>query len=407
MSPGKAVGEIRSALPNFMGISVSGNTDSSGLAIIAQLQRGGSELLDDLKNDWLRLCVSGGCNTPYNRPEYFAAYIREFEPHSKIVVVTVRIEGSLVGILPLVEAQEIWYGIPVRLLTSPQADHYPWFDLICREGIDQTKVCEAILKELNRYDGLDAIRLRRVAEGSAAYKLLQADFCHDFSVRWIEETRVPYVSIARSKGGFESFIGAHSQNFRHMIRKALRKADRSGGLSIRRFETADPVALGEFYRIEASGWKGKEGTAISCHPPLIRFYNETANAAADGGYFRLYLAYLGPRAIAGLFAFQLDGRLSVPKLGYDEEYKQFAPGHLLVHEVLKECWESDVREFDFLGSWMRWKADWTPEYRTSGSIYLYKNNLKGWILEKIRFGLLPIAREVYRRVRPVNSENET
>lgn len=390
-----------------MGISASGHKDLSRPALKAQVQRGGSELLDDLRNDWLRLCVSGGCNTPYNRPEYFAAYIRAFEPHSKIVVVTVRMEGNLVGILPLFEAQEVWYGIQVHLLTTPRDDHYPWFDLICKEGIDQDRICEAILQELNRLDGWEAIRLRHVAEGSAAHKFLEAGPCNGLLAQSIKITRVPYVTIDPSKGDFESFIGARSQNFRHMVRKALRNAGRSGGLSIRRFETADPVALGELYRIEASGWKGRQGTAIICHPHLVQFYNETANAAADRGYFRIYLAYLGTRAIAGMFAFQLDGKLSVPKLGYGEEYKRLAPGHLLVHEVLRECWESEVREFDFLGRWMRWKADWTSDSRTSWNIHLYRNNLKGWVLEKIRFGLLPIARELYRRARHVNSENES
>lgn len=94
-----------------MEISVAGNNDLSESATRAQVHRGNSDLLGVLRDDWLRLCVSGGCNTPYNRPEFFTTYMWAFQPNSKIIVDTVRDEGSLMGILPLVKAREIWYGI--------------------------------------------------------------------------------------------------------------------------------------------------------------------------------------------------------------------------------------------------------------------------------------------------------
>lgn len=238
-----------------MEISVSGHNVLSESAIRAQVHRGNSDLLGVLRDDWLRLCVSGGCNTPYNRPEYFAAYVKAFEPHSKIVVVTVWIEGSLVGILPLVEAHEIWYGIPVSLVTTPHGDHYPWFDLICKEGIDQDMICDAVLHELNRLGGWDAIRLRQVAEGSAAHKLLEAGPCEGLRAQSTKIMRVPYVTIDPSKDDVNCFLGTRSGRFRYMVRRALRKAAQAEALSVRRFETADACPWNSFAK--STCWNGK------------------------------------------------------------------------------------------------------------------------------------------------------
>jgi CelD/BcsL family acetyltransferase involved in cellulose biosynthesis len=385
---------------NVVGSSTTLQQYNPTPAIRTQVRRGGVELIAELADEWRMLCENASCNKPYSQPEYFSSYVKAFEPGGRIVLVTAWREKSLIGILPLVEARERWYGISLRLLTTPRGDHYPWFDLICEAGIGQREVSVAILQELDRLDGWDAIRLTSVTEGSAAYELLRSETGANLRINGFNEAQVPYISIAGSQSDFRSFVGKLSPNFRHMLRKALRKTAKLGELSLRRFDSADPSALQEFYRIEASGWKGKERTAIACHAHLVQFYNEIAIAAAERGYLRLYLAYVGSRAIAGMFAFQLDDKLSVPKLGYDEEYRHLAPGHLLVHEVLKESWESSVKEFDFLGYWMRWKADWTSEFRNSWQIYVYRNNLKGWLLERLRFALRPLARKIYRRIRP-------
>jgi CelD/BcsL family acetyltransferase involved in cellulose biosynthesis len=389
-----------------MGTTVFENVSTLRRSLASHVHRGGLEVVDELRDDWLNLCKHSTRDAPSNRPEYFAAYVKAFEPQSPIVLVSARLENTLVGILPLVEAKEVWYGLPVHLLTTPRGDHYGWFDVITREGFDPNLICEALLSEVTRLDGWDALRLRQVPEGSAAYKMLQAGSAVGLLSHSIETNQVPYIAIDPSKGDFDSFLNTRSGKFRYMLRRTARRAAESGGLSIRRFENADPAALQEFYRVEASGWKGEAGTAINCEPHVLQFYNETARAAADQGHFRLYLMDFNFRPIAGVFGFELNGTFSIPKVGYDEHFKQLAPGHLLVSAVLRECWARGLREFDFLGAPMPWKSDWTSTSRASWKIHLYRNNLTGRVLEKVRFGVMPVARSLYRRARSTKSKDE-
>ncbi|MGZ3697628.1 MAG: hypothetical protein ACXWP5_05900, partial [Bdellovibrionota bacterium] len=105
-----------------------------------EVHRGGPEVLGRLHSDWLKLCETGGCNTPFNRPEYFASYVKAFEPQSTLAIVTIRNERELIGVLPLVEVRERWFGLPMRLLSSPRGNHYDWFDLLCKAGVDAERL---------------------------------------------------------------------------------------------------------------------------------------------------------------------------------------------------------------------------------------------------------------------------
>lgn len=389
-----------------MEIPVSEHSEPLPPSLKTHVYRGSVSVLEPLKDEWRRLSLASTCDTPYNRPEYFETYVKTFEPHSQVVIVTARMDDRLVGLLPLIEAREAWYGIPVRLLATPRDDHYSWFDLICESDIDANVVCESMLRELSRLDYWDVIRIRYVGEGAVAFRLLHSGASSGLRIRSMKASSVPYIPIEPSKGDYNWFFGTRSANFRHMMRKALRRAKAQGGLVLRQYEVADASALQEFYRLEASGWKGEAGTAIICNSHLLSFYNELARISAASGYFRLYLLDVASRPVAGMFAFNLGGVVYFPKIGYDEEFRPFSPGHLLVNAILADLWNSGVHRVDFLGPWMRWKGDWTAESKASWDIHFYRKNFRSRLVEKIRFGLMPVARGLYRRARHANNTNQ-
>ena len=89
-----------------------------------------------------------------------------------------------------------------------------------------------------------------------------------------------------------------------------------------------------FLELEASGWKGRDGTALALDPAQRRFFEEGASAlAAEGRLWMLGLALDGKwialkcnfLAGAGGFAF---------KIAYDEKHSRSSPGVLLELETL-------------------------------------------------------------------------
>ena len=83
------------------------------------------------------------------------------------------------------------------------------------------------------------------------------------------------------------------------------------------------------------------------------------------------------------------GRYALLKPAYDEEQKECSPGQLLMEQVLRDCIDRGLSEFDFLGPHMVWKEDWTDRVREHTWLYLFAPSHYGRMLRGYRFGLLP------------------
>jgi GNAT superfamily N-acetyltransferase len=167
-----------------------------------------------------------------------------------------------------------------------------------------------------------------------------------------------------------------------------------GILALKHYDAADPEALEKFYTLEASGWKGAEGTAIQCDPRTRKFYDLVAQAAERDGYLSLDFLELNGKPIAAHFGFNLRGRYFLAKAGYDEAYRRHGPGQLLVNEVLSETPQRGLHEFDFVGPATWDESRWASERRTNYRIFIFRKNWYGAWLHAIRIS----ARDRLRRL---------
>jgi CelD/BcsL family acetyltransferase involved in cellulose biosynthesis len=179
--------------------------------------------------------------------------------------------------------------------------------------------------------------------------------------------------------------------------------EEQGTLALTHSSTADPAALARFYDLEASGWKGAEGTAIKCDPRTLQFYNSVATAAAQQGYLSLDFLELNGKPIAGHFAFNFRGRYFLAKAGYDESYRRYGPGQLLVSEILSQTPQRGLHEFDFVGPATWDESRWASARRTSYRIFIFRNNWYGHLLYTARIS----ARDAVRRLLGRQEDDES
>lgn len=372
-------------------------------AWIAQVEKGGPELLAAYAERWEQLCREGGCTLPSARPHYFSSYVESFEPGHTIVLVTVMDGERLLALLPLVEVRERMYGIPLRVLTSPRGEHYPWFDAIYRQELDPEMLSQAMLEALRDLPGWDLVRLMRIQDRGLASNFVQLS--QRFALRGyrVECSPVPYIQLNGWPGDWDWFLTRCSSKMRGEIRNKRRKALELGSLEFEAHSTAEQSVLDEFYRIEASGWKGQAGTAILSNPQIKKFYDAVAQAAAAQGYFRLYLLKLAGKAIAAIYGCNVNGVSWFIKSGYDEQYEKITPSGLCWLGALRALAEEGATECDLLGSWSAWKARWTSDARTCFVAYLFHKSLAARCTRTLHFTIRPALRKVYRRFRPLPS----
>jgi CelD/BcsL family acetyltransferase involved in cellulose biosynthesis len=186
---------------------------------------------------------------------------------------------------------------------------------------------------------------------------------------------------------------------------------------LKHYGSADPEALKKFYDLEASGWKGAEGTAIKCDARTQQFYDTVAQVAARDGYLSLDFLELNGKAIAGHFGFNLRGRYFLAKAGCDEAFRRHGPGQLLVNEILSETPQRGLREFDFVGPATWDESRWASARRTNYRIFIFRKNLYGALLHAVRISARDAVRKLMGRVedesvpielksRPQGSERE-
>jgi CelD/BcsL family acetyltransferase involved in cellulose biosynthesis len=162
---------------------------------------------------------------------------------------------------------------------------------------------------------------------------------------------------------------------------------------------AKPELLNAFFTLEASGWKGANGSAIVRNPKLVNFYTQIAKVAEQSGTLRLYSLDLNGKPVAMHFGLLQNGTYSIPKVAYDEACKKCSPGLLLMKHVLEELTNQGMRCFDFLGPRMEWKCMWTSLFKEHAHCYIFRPTLKGRLLHAASMRLAPKLRELKYRWR--------
>ncbi len=366
-----------------------------------RVQRGGQELVEQIAGEWRRLCDESGDEEVFYRPEWALAYLQAFEPKADVILISAWAGDKMRGILPLIRRQIVMSGLPVVQLSFPANVHSLRASLtVCpgEEGAAVLKVLWEAVKNLPRWDLID---VANVVEGSALDRLValaQADGYHTARKRTSQTLYLPIAPSAAAappdKSAQPPWLAGTRPKFRSHLRRAKRQLEEQGTLVLKHYSAADPEALEKFYALEASGWKGAEGTAIKCDPATRQFYDAVAQAAARDGYLSLDFLELNGKPIAGHFGFNLRGRYFLAKAGYDEAFRRHGPGQLLVNEILAQTPERRLHEFDFVGPATWDESRWASSRRTNYRVFIFRKGLYGALLYAARIS----ARDTLRKL---------
>jgi CelD/BcsL family acetyltransferase involved in cellulose biosynthesis len=183
-----------------------------------------------------------------------------------------------------------------------------------------------------------------------------------------------------------------TSKFRANLRRRHRNLEVLGKVELKRVEAADRTLLEKFYQLESAGWKGRAGSAIAQSAQIRQYYDEIAGVAARLGMLTLYVLEHNGEPIAMQYGLTAGGRYFISKPAYDEKYREYSPGQLLMDRVITDCRERGLVELDFLGMAMPWKLDWTKKLRRHQFCYVFRNSAFGSALRAAKFELAPIAK---------------
>jgi CelD/BcsL family acetyltransferase involved in cellulose biosynthesis len=195
----------------------------------------------------------------------------------------------------------------------------------------------------------------------------------------------------------DALLASVSRNLRSQLGRRRRALEREGDVRLRTVRGGPDVgpALEAVLSIEASGWKGRSGTAIRSDPATEALYRAFVAAAAETGMLRIYLLELDGEPIAGDIGCSHRGVGYLLKTAFDEGRSRSSPGALLRADVLRASIEEGLREYDFLGGAENYKMQWGPSPRPRVEIRAFRG-VKAlpewawwrWLRPSLRAGVL-------------------
>jgi len=342
-------------------------------SFVMSAYRGRGEILDQLADEWRELCAGAADDQPFYRPEWIRAYFRFFARRKNIIVIAARLEGRLCLMLPLIEETGTFSKMPVRKFRAPVNSCAGRFDAIYSAGPNGEAAIQATWRYLRELDGWDVLQLRDALQGSAVSRLAAAARADGLSTIQIDDKPSPYVPVPADPELLKQLpVNARLRRQLRQIRREIAEKDLS--LKLHRVETADPKALNRFYELEASGWKGQERTAILLYGRKP-FLDEVAASAARAGYFTLYLLELDGQLIAGHYGFTHRACYYSVVVAYNESFKEFSPGHLIIDEIVRDCAARGVRAYQTTGQDQEWKMRWTNQVQPLSHHFVFRGRL--------------------------------
>jgi CelD/BcsL family acetyltransferase involved in cellulose biosynthesis len=338
------------------------------------------EDLASVEREWEQLAAESQA-APWLWPGWFAAWRAAFAPGDELLAACARDDGRLraIGV----------FRRRGRRLESAANVHTPWWGIVAADEDAREAVAAAALTA-----AAGRVALRQVREDWADAAALRAALGRGGRILRSVREQAPFVSVTTE---WESYYrGQIDRHRRREIDRCRRRLADEGPLQYEwRSPSPDDVdaLLEEGYRVEASGWKGRAGTAILSHPATALFYRELARWAAARGWLRLAFLRVGRRPVAFELAFEQEATVSLVKGGYDEAAARYGPGVVLLHDLLEDAFGRGVREIDLLGGAERYKLRWAHGTRARSTVTAYRGTA-GYAVARAALG---IRRRLRRR----------
>lgn len=336
--------------------------------------------LHEIKDDWEQLTSKLETRRYYHFFDWYGSYLKTLEINPDTIFFCVLYcNDKAEAILPLRKTTLAVTGITFDILELPEHSHLPLGDIIFPECYQTKTSVNFLLKQLRKSAELrwDFIKLAGLLPGSTATSAL-LDHGNAFCIT--EKIRSCDYLETSSHGEFYTKL---SKNMRSYLKKHNKKFAQEGHLSFEQFTELPEVeeAFPIFLEVEASGWKGKQGTcsAIKCHKNLSTFYLQVIQAFSGRKAGKINILRLDDKAISAQYALIVDDTCYLLKIGFDENFKHLSPGNIHLEYLLKYLEKSPEIKFLNLITDAAWHERWNVSRLDVVQIFLFNRTFKGLI----------------------------
>jgi CelD/BcsL family acetyltransferase involved in cellulose biosynthesis len=241
--------------------------------------------------------------------------------------------APLIGLLPVVS---LWRACRIPLPALASASPY---GTLCTPLVDRALPAHAIRRLMieARSAGAHALILRDVSLNGAAMKafgqVLREDGLRPITLhshlRACLDARRPAEELLHE--------ALSAKKLKELRRQRNRLAEQHGAVHFEVARSVEDVdhAIEIFLKLEASGWKGKRGTALRQHEGDSNFIRSATRGLAETGQCEIVTMRAGDTPVAAAIVLRHQDRAFYFKLGIDEDFAKFSPGVQLTLDLTR------------------------------------------------------------------------
>ncbi len=291
------------------------------------------ELTEADRTAWTRLSQRAGNDNIFAADWFMASALRHCAPRGGVRLVIVRaLDGAWLGVLPVVfegllgncplPGWHLWQSanqFEASPLIERGAEHLFWHCLLTQldraPGAALALCCEGLALD---DPGTAALIEMCLAEGRPLHRIGQ------------------FTRPMRAAGqGIDHGLAARRKLDKRLDALTRKLTREVGDVQIATLPSeADPAGwVEQFLALEQAGWKGSRASALASAAATARLFREVIRVGHQQGMVRLMSLEAGGQVIAMTSWFAGKRRAYGFKMAYDESYRSYAPGRLLMRAV--------------------------------------------------------------------------
>lgn len=293
------------------------------------------EALERLEPEWRALLPRTSASNVFVSPTWLRAWWQEFGAGRELILLSVRRQGDLVGVAPLMRDDD-------HLCFAGDTQVCDYMDVVAASS-EAEAVLSAVLRSLGEEPWRELV-LWAVPEGSATPDALKgAAPALGLRVDIETEDVCPRLDLPAT---WDEYLAGLSKKDRHELRRKLRKLSQGGEVRLEAVTqpAAVEAALDDFLRLH----RQRADKAAFMTDEMERFFRVVVAALAAEAQVELIFLTLGGVRVAAVLCFCARDEALLYNSGYDPDYAHLSVGLLSKALALRKAIEEGKRRFDFL-----------------------------------------------------------
>lgn len=320
---------------------------------------------------WNRLLLECPGSGPTQSFGWVQAYLKhKLEKNTRWICLFAYEDQKLVAVYPLIYLRKKRLpGIVMQFFSMP----FDNFHTIRTDGLILPGYEDILVKFIHylrmSLKVFPVIFLKRIPHSSATTK------SSDFSNKYISSIKeeAGHEDFIKLKYDFSTFLSGLNSKFRREINRQYRKLNLNYQINyhIRERSSNYKDFFDSFIDIEDSGWKGENGTSIVKRPGDYELFEEGVKKLNETGLLEWSFLDADGCKISSQLIIKINDVLYLWKIGYRENFSNYAPGNLLIYKLLEKSFhDKTISEINFMSE-RKWLNSWKVQKRKLLNIIIF------------------------------------